>query len=198
MPGRIEFSTSVTATPLLHLTIQSDGDILVDTDSKMMFRNSDLTIHSSVNGQLDIDANVKLDLAATLIVLTGGLVTLASGVLVSTVNGIDYAPGSDADTDIISVTVTGAPKLWWDESENAFAMTHRLILPEGVQTKYAVDDVADPPTDAQLDTAFGDPTTVGSGFVGILDDNDGGTDCYICWTTGTAGEWFYTKGTKAA
>jgi hypothetical protein len=67
----------------------------------------------------------------------------------------------------------------------------------GLRTIKSVADVSDPPTDAELDTAFGDPTTVDSGFIGILDDNDAGTDCYICWTTGTAGEWFYTKGTKA-
>lgn len=68
----------------------------------------------------------------------------------------------------------------------------------GLKTKVATDNVAaDPPTDAELDTAFGDPTTVGAGFVGILDDNDAGTDVWIVWTTGTAGEWFYAKGTKA-
>ena len=61
----------------------------------------------------------------------------------------------------------------------------------------SVDNVSDPPTDAELDAAFGDPTVVGDGFIGILDDNDAGTDVYICFTTGVAGEWFYIKGTKA-
>ena len=31
-------------------------------------------------------------------------------------NGIDYNPGSDADTDIITVGVTGTPNLKWDEA----------------------------------------------------------------------------------
>jgi hypothetical protein len=52
--------------------------------------------------------------------------------------------------------------------------------------------VAAIPTDAELDAAFGDPTVVGSGFIGILDDNDAGTDILLVTTTGTAGEWFYT------
>jgi len=67
----------------------------------------------------------------------------------------------------------------------------------GIRTKRAVTNTANPPTDAELDTAFGDPTVVGSGYVGILDDNDGGTAVYLCFTTGTAGEWFYIAGTKA-
>ena len=58
-------------------------------------------------------------------------------------------------------------------------------------------DVSDPPTDDELDSIFGDPTTVGAGFIGIIDDNDAGGDVYFCYTTGTADEWFYVKGTKA-
>ena len=75
--------------------------------------------------------------------------------------------------------------------------TTKIITTDGIRTKKVVDDISDPPTDAELDTAFGDSTTVGAGFVGIIDDNGVGTDCYICWTTGVAGEWFYAKGTKA-
>lgn len=67
----------------------------------------------------------------------------------------------------------------------------------GASFTRATDDVSSPPTDAELDAAFGTPPTVGPGFIGILDDNDGGTVCYICWTTGTDGEWFYEEGTKA-
>jgi len=65
----------------------------------------------------------------------------------------------------------------------------------GLRTKVATDNVSDPPTDAELDSAFGTPATVGAGFVGVLDDNDDATDVYICYTDGSA--WFYVKGTKA-
>lgn len=192
VPGNIEFATTASTVPVPRLTIQSDGDILVDPDSKMMFRDSALFMYSSADGQLDLEADTEVEITAPTVDLTA-----ATAVIVRNVHGINYAPGSDTDCDLVTVDVTGAPKFWWDESENALAITHRLILPEGVQTKYSTNNVADPPTDAELDTAFGDPTVVGSGFVGILDDNDLGTDCYICWTTGTAGEWFYVKGTKA-
>lgn len=65
-----------------------------------------------------------------------------------------------------------------------------------IRVKRSVADVTTP-TDAELDATFGDPTVVGSGFIGILDDNDAGTASWIVWTTGTAGEWFFAAGTKA-
>ena len=64
-------------------------------------------------------------------------------------------------------------------------------------SNYSVANVTNPPTDAELDSAFGDPTVLGPHFIGILDDNDAGTNVYMCTTTGTAGEWFYTLMTKA-
>jgi hypothetical protein len=97
--------------------------------------------------------------------------------------------GSDGDTPTTALTI--------DSNQDATFVGRVLATTDGISTKKSTNDVADPPTDAELDTAFGDPTAIGSGFIGILDDNDAGTDCYICWTTGTAGEWFYTKGTKA-
>lgn len=68
----------------------------------------------------------------------------------------------------------------------------------GFRTIVATDNIstASTPTDAELDTAFGTPATVGSGFVGILDDNDAGTDVHICFTDGSA--WFFVQGTLAS
>jgi len=48
------------------------------------------------------------------------------GMTISSINGIDYNPGADIDTDLITVGVTGSPKIWWDESEDGFAVTKRL------------------------------------------------------------------------
>jgi len=50
---------------------------------------------------------------------------------VATVNGIDYNPGSDTDVDLITVGVTGTPKLWWDEATDSFEMNKSLTLPGG-------------------------------------------------------------------
>lgn len=67
----------------------------------------------------------------------------------------------------------------------------------GVTTQKSTSDVSNPPKDSELDAAFGSPSDLGPGFIGILDDNDSGTTCYLCWTTGTDEEWFYVSGTKA-
>jgi len=66
----------------------------------------------------------------------------------------------------------------------------------GLRTKVSVDSINDPPTDEDLDSAFGTPAALGEGFVGILDDNSADTDVYICYTSDTS--WFYIKGTKAS
>ena len=59
----------------------------------------------------------------------------------------------------------------------------------------AVDDVSSPPTDAELDTAFGQPGTLGDGFIGILDDNDAGTTVWLCVAMNSL--WWYEQLTKA-
>lgn len=65
----------------------------------------------------------------------------------------------------------------------------------GLRTIVSTANTANPPTDAELDSAFGAPATLGTGFVGILNDNNGGTAEYLCWADGT--NWFYATGTKA-
>jgi hypothetical protein len=65
----------------------------------------------------------------------------------------------------------------------------------GLRSKTATTDVANPPTDAQLDTAFGTPATVGSGFLALLDDDGAGTAVYLVASDGT--NWWYAALTKA-
>ena len=60
--------------------------------------------------------------------------------------------------------------------------------PNSVQS-HSDNNVSYPPTDAQLDAAFGTPAAVGDGFVGVLDDNGAGTDVYLCVSDGTL--WWY-------
>ena len=61
--------------------------------------------------------NTTTTLDARLTIAHDGTVSIAGAV------GIDYNPGSDVDTDIITVGVTGAPRLFWDESESALTYT---------------------------------------------------------------------------
>ena len=70
----------------------------------------------------------------TTITSTGTLsITGLSTVTITDANGIDYNPGSDIDTDIVTVGVTGAPRLYWDESADAFTFT-KGIATGGVTT----------------------------------------------------------------
>lgn len=88
--------------------------------------------------------------------------------------------------------ITTTPTALEDGAGNASAVqfsTYGLNLPVDVS------DVSAPPTDAQLDTAFGAPATVGTGFVAVNDDAGAGTASTLVWTNGTA--WFTVAGTKA-
>ncbi len=65
------------------------------------------------------DAGITFDASTNVMTLTGGIA-------ISSVNGVDCNPGSDIDTDIITVGVTGTPRLLWDESEDMFSLTRGL------------------------------------------------------------------------
>lgn len=39
---------------------------------------------------------------------------------------VDTTDGSDGDVDLLTCLVTGTPKLWWDESEDAFVFSKAL------------------------------------------------------------------------
>lgn len=68
-------------------------------------------------------------------------------------------------------------------------------FPDGIRTIVDTSDVTNPPTDAELDSAFGTPAAVGSGFVGIVDDNGAHTQIYLAVSDGTA--WHTIAGTLA-
>jgi hypothetical protein len=59
----------------------------------------------------------------------------------------------------------------------------------------STDNVTNPPTDAELDTAFGTPAAVGAGFTALLDDNGAGANVYHVASDGT--NWWYIAMTKA-
>jgi len=65
----------------------------------------------------------------------------------------------------------------------------------GVITKYSTNDVSNPPTKAELTSAFGRPEKLGSAFIGILNDNGADSNVWHCTVIG--GEWFYSAQTKA-
>ncbi|MGR3302400.1 MAG: hypothetical protein ACUZ8I_07825, partial [Candidatus Scalindua sp.] len=58
-----------------------------------------------------------------------GAWTFNSDIIISTINGIDYNPGSDVDVDIATIGVTGTPRFFWNETTDSFEMTKDLTLP---------------------------------------------------------------------
>lgn len=56
-------------------------------------------------------------------------------------------------------------------------------------------NVSDPPTDAELDAAFGTPAAVGDGYIAFVDDN--GTSAKVWLVTSDGGAWWYEELTKA-
>lgn len=71
----------------------------------------------------------------------------------------------------------------------------QLKAAEGPRFSQSVANVGNPPTDAQLDSAFGTPTAVGDGFIGMIDDADGGANYWLCCTVN--GAWAYVALTLA-
>lgn len=70
------------------------------------------------------------------------------------------------------------------------------VFSAGLRTKQAVNNVNDTtPTAAELTTSFGAPATLGRGFIGTVDDNDGDTNGYIVWASDAS--FYFIKGTKA-
>lgn len=75
--------------------------------------------------------------------------------------------------------------------------TGQKTFSDGIQTKQAVNNVHDTvPTKAELTTSFGNPATIGRGFIGTVDDADGNTNFYLVAASDT--DYFYIKLTKAA
>jgi len=66
----------------------------------------------------------------------------------------------------------------------------------GIRTEMAINNVNDTtPTAAELTTSFGTPAAVGSGFIGIVKDNDTDTNGFLVFSNGTS--FYYLKFTKA-
>ena len=64
-----------------------------------------------------------------------------------------------------------------------------------LRVQLSTANVSSPPTDAQLDTAFDTPATVGAGFLALLDDNGAGSAVYLIASDGT--NWWHCAMTKA-
>lgn len=77
----------------------------------------------------------------------------------------------------------------------ALSTEGRFHATQGIRSKYSISDTSNPPTDVQLDAAFGTPASVGSGFIAILDDAGAGANVYLIGSDGT--NWWHIAITKA-
>lgn len=60
----------------------------------------------------------------------------------------------------------------------------------------STNDVTNPPSDAELDAAFGDAASLAlDPYIAIIDDAGATTTVWLC--VATNGAWFYTQLTKA-
>jgi hypothetical protein len=127
--------------------------------------------------------------------ITGGsIASVTTLTVVSTTNGsIPMPVMTETQRDAIATPVEG---MWVFNSD-----TERPNYYDGAgwiavgMLPVSTDNVTNPPTDAELDTAFGTPATVGAGFTALLDDNGAGTNVYHVASDGT--NWWYAAMTKA-
>jgi hypothetical protein len=75
------------------------------------------------------------------------------------------------------------------------ALDTRIDVLETYQMPTSNANVSIPPTDAELDAAFGLPAVVGDGFIAILDDNGANTNVWFVASNGTS--WWHGALTKA-
>lgn len=61
---------------------------------------------------------------------------------------------------------------------------------------YSDDNVSNPPSEAEINTAFGTAATAGAGFIGVIDDSGAGTNVYFVVSTGA--KWAIFTGTIAS
>lgn len=81
------------------------------------------------------------------------------------------------------------------ETDGNVYMSGNLVIEKSITFEVDNTNVSNPPTDAELDSAYGTPATVGAGWTTYLDDNGAGTNFYQVVSDGT--NWWTNTFTKA-
>ncbi len=124
-PVRISFVTHGSATINPVITFGSDGHVYIGQGGGMGLDNVK-TFHGAGG-----DASIYYDGTDFIInpkEVGSGLVKILGGVSVVGADGIDYNPGSDIDVDLITIGVTGTPKVWWDEGDDSFRINKTVAI----------------------------------------------------------------------
>lgn len=133
--------------------------------------------------------NSHLTMVGGQVKLTNGNATAASLTFASTTGLGVYRVGSG----VLGFTAGGVLQMRIDSSQ--VEVTPKMFVSGGVRTKNSTANVTNPPTDAELDSAFGTGASAGTGFIGTLNDNGSGTAAFLVFSDGT--NWWYLAGTKA-
>jgi hypothetical protein len=73
------------------------------------------------------------------------------------------------------------------------------VTSSSIQIKRETSDISNPPTNAEITSAFGTPAAAGEGFIALMDDNDAATNIYIVASTGTTEDrWWYAALTQSS
>ena len=75
------------------------------------------------------------------------------------------------------------------------ALDTRIDALETYQMPTSDANVSNPPTDAELDAAFGQPAVVGDGYIAFVDD--AGASAQVWLVTSDGGAWWHGQLTKA-
>lgn len=98
---------------------------------------------------------------------------------------------------VTGVTKQGQPGSPVMTAGTAQTVTAKKNFSAGINTRQVMANVDDTtPTEASLTSAFGTPASLGRGFIGTIDDNDGDTNGFLVWTSDAS--WYFLKGTKAS
>jgi len=78
--------------------------------------------------------------------------------------------------------------------EQISALETRLAILESREPlaigSYSENDVGNPPTLEQIEGALGASTDVGTGAIGVINDNGAGSNVWFCVSLGSDGWWY--------
>ena len=149
-------------------------NFLVSGATKLQLRASGGFLHSAATGSVVLESDSQLTVQG----LVETNVGVAGDIVLGDSTQRDMRPQTDLKTDL------GTSGLRFND-----AFIH------GLHVQQSVDNVSVSPTDAELDTAFGTPATLGRGFIGTLDDASLENAVYLCITTDNS--WWVLSMVKA-
>ena len=152
------------------------GNLRVFSNLRLYFRDAGLYIYSSADGQLNLVADTK----AT---VTGA--ANSDIVLGEAANHTAVRPQTN------DMTSLGTSSHRWEGVYSSDVVDAQ----GGLVTKCSDYNGSAPPTDADLDAAFGTPAVLGDGWMGVYDDNGDGTDVYLCLVKNST--WWHVALTAA-